>query len=111
MKVKANGYLINYLYVSPDDTLAEGERPHVQALSGYFKTLDAALDFILDNFDGQETWQETYVPEIKEHFENCDDEFIVDDWSAGQWVTIIPHFSKDITIELGDFCHDKQEGL
>lgn len=95
-RIKPTGYLVASYYVSPDDTLADGQKPDVIVKSGYFKSLESALDFIENGFDGKETWNETYVPEIKEHFADCDDEYVVDDWSAGQWASIVPHFDKDV---------------
>jgi hypothetical protein len=94
------GYLATYHYVSPDDTLAEGERPNIEVSSGFFAQLKDALDFIGDLFDGQETWEDNYVPKITGHFILCNDEFVVDDWSAGQWAIIKPYFGQDIYFSI-----------
>jgi hypothetical protein len=96
MKQNPIGYLVTYHYVSPDDTLAEGERPNIDVSSGFFKKLNDALDFIGDLFDGQDTWEEHYVPEICGHFAKSNDNYVVDDWSAGQWAIIKPYVGEDI---------------
>lgn len=94
------GYLVTYCYVSPDGTMPQGERPKVQIRSGYFKKLDDALDFVREDFDSLDLWDTSFVPYIKDHLELRRDKCVVDDWTAGQWVYIMPYFGKDIKIEF-----------
>lgn len=54
----------------------------------YYSVQDSAEDavnFIRDNFDGQDTFDETYAPQIIDHLNNSADEYVLDDYSAGQW--------------------------
>lgn len=93
MKKQPKGFLVTYLYVSPDGTYAD-EKPNVLVNTGLFNSLQNALEFIGELFDGKETWDERIVPDILKHMELCNysNPYHVDDYSAGQWAEITPVF-------------------
>ena len=89
-------YVGTYLYVSPDDTLAEGEKPTVQ-VNTVMGTLEDVMSDIHEHFDGYETFEETFKPEVRDHFKKTPKKnYGGDDYSAGQWFEIAPILNNTI---------------
>jgi len=97
-------FLALYLYVSPDDTLAEGESPTVQT-SAKVDTLPEVLKFVRERFDGLETFDEHFVPEVKAFFKSNKKVSAVyrgDDYSAGQWFSLTRVNDDGVSVEVGE---------
>ena len=81
-------FVVTYLYVSPADTLAKNEDPNVET-NTMVGTLEEIINFTHLRFDGYNTFEEYYKPEILEHFEEQEETvYFADDDSAGQWFSI-----------------------
>jgi hypothetical protein len=75
-------------YVSPEGTASEGEEMNTIYVIAS-ESLEVVCDHILDNFDGQETFEDKFRPEIMEFFSDENNkEYFGDDYSAGQWIQI-----------------------
>lgn len=97
-------FLALYLYVSPDDTLAEGETPRVQT-HAKVDTLPNVLDFVRSHFDGLETFDEQFVPEVKAFFKSNKKVSAVyrgDDYSAGQWFSLTRVNAEGVSAEVSE---------
>lgn len=91
-KKKKQSYVVTYLYVSPEGTYTKEEGVRTIVLTKVCSSLIGAIKFVGDdNFDGKETFEEHFKPEIKEHFKNSPKaQYFGDDYSAGQWFSIAP---------------------
>jgi len=68
-------------YIFPDQEI----NPRTILYTAVCNSIEDAVKFIRDNFDGKETFNEYYAPEITEHLSTSTEEYALDDWSAGQW--------------------------
>lgn len=93
-------FFATYLYNAPNGVTPKGEKPLVQVYSGVFTNLDDAIAFVREHFDGLETWDEYFTPQIKEHFENHTAYFLADDYTAGQWAKLSIFDGNNITHQL-----------
>lgn len=100
LKVDVKLFFVTYLYTAPSDVTPKGQRPLVQVNSGIFTSLEDAISFVREHFDGLETWDEYFTPQIKEHFENHTGDFLADDYTAGQWAKFSIFDGNNITHQL-----------
>lgn len=95
-------FLATMLYVSPDDTIATGDKPRVISYAKV-DSLPKILDWLLNNFDGRETFEEHFAPEVKEFFKENKKVSAVyrgDDYSAGQWFSVTRVNKNGVTVEV-----------
>jgi hypothetical protein len=92
MKKKNQIYTGIYRYVSPPHTLTDGEEPR-RRLKVYTGSLLSVLTQIREDFDGWETFTDSFMPEVRAHFKiwkKADGNYVGNDYSAGQWFEIAP---------------------
>ncbi len=95
-------FLATMLYVSPNGTFAADEKPRIISYSKV-DTLPKVLDWLRENFDGYETFTNSFIPEIKEFFKQnkkVTDTYKGDDYSAGQWFQIVRVNKNGVSVDL-----------
>ncbi len=95
-------FLATMLYVSPEGTVAVGEAPRIISYAKV-DTLPKILNWLREEFDGYETFTNSFMPEVKEFFKEnkkVSDVYKGDDYSAGQWFQIVRVNNNGVSAEL-----------
>lgn len=77
--------LVSGLYRDP----STNDNPRTITYLAVCDNITEAIDFVREHFDGQDTFDNIHVPRIIEHFQESEEEYYLDDWSAGQWFYFI----------------------
>lgn len=77
--------LVTGLYRDP----STNDNPRTITYLAVCDNIIEAIDFVREHFDGQETFDNKHVPRIIEHFQESEEEYTLDDSSAGQWFMFI----------------------
>jgi hypothetical protein len=81
MKILVTGH-----YVDPTTS----DNPRTIMYTSICDNVQEAIDFVREHFDGQETYDTVHTPRIIEHFNESNEDYHLDDWSAGQWFWFVP---------------------
>lgn len=98
-------FLATMLYVSPEGTIPAGEKQPRVITYAKVDTLPKLLNWLRENFDGYETFTESFMPEVKTFFKENKKVSAVyrgDDYSAGQWFSLARVNKNGVSVEVND---------